>query len=442
MKLILILALISLALLFFSQSPRRVMELPAGEILVHSPLAVNGNTELRGALSGTTLRAAPDFAGRAIVVVHGAGVRLRDFTIDGNRDVLEVRAGLPASDTPFARFTNNNGVFASDVTALTIEGLKFQNIAGFAILASNSHGVIIDRVQVSECGSRNAAGRNNGTGGILLEEGTTDFRITNCNLHNIRGNGLWTHSLYTSPRNARGLIALNRLANIGRDAIQVGHAREIRVEENTGMLIGFPVEDVDMEGRAIPVAIDTAGNVESSSYARNVFQEVNGKCIDLDGFHDGDIRGNECVNRSAPQVYRFGNYGIVMNNSNPDMRSQNIRVEDNTIDGALFGGIFVIGTGHRVAHNRLLNLNTAHCNENAAEFGCYYAPGEPDMLRSGIYLGKGAERPGPARGNTVEDNEISGYQMKARCMASAPGILPGWNTVRGNVCRDAVSRTE
>jgi hypothetical protein len=57
------------------------------------------------------------------------------------------------------------------------------------------------------------------------------------------------------------------------------------------------------------------------------------------------------------------------------------------------------------------------------------------MLRSGIYLGKGAERPAPARGNVIEDNEITGYQMKARCVATAPGILPEWNTVRGNTCR-------
>jgi hypothetical protein len=443
MKLLLALALVAIAgLLFFSQSPRRVVQLPAGEILVHSELSVAANTELRGAPTGSVLRAAPDFKGRAIIVARGAGVQLRNFTIDGSRDALEIRAGLPAYDTPFARFTRNNGIFAADVTALAIDNVKLQNIAGFAVLVSNSHGITIDAVQVTDSGSRNSAGRNNGTGGILLEEGTTDFRVTNCGLHNIRGNGVWTHSLYSSPRNARGLIAINRFANIGRDAIQVGHAREIRVEENAGMSIGFPVEDVDIENRAIPVAIDTAGNVEGSSYARNRFQEIDGKCIDLDGFHDGDVRGNECVNRAAPQLYKFGNYGIVMNNSNPDMQSRNIRMEDNIIDGPLFGGIFVIGTGHRILRNRLLNLNAAHCNDDSAIFGCYYAAGEPDMLRSGIYLGKGAERPAQARDNTIDDNEITGYQMKERCVVNAPGILPNWNTVRGNACRDTLARPE
>lgn len=436
MKILLALALIAIAaLLFFSDQPRRVVQLPAGDTLVHSEIAIDANTELRGAPGGSLLRAAPDFGGRAIVVVRGPGVRLRNFSIDGNRDALELRSGLPAYDTPFARVTGRNGIFADGVSALALDNLDLRNIAGFAVLVSNSHGITIDRVRVSDAGSRNAAGRNNATGGILLEEGSTDFRVTNCSLRNIRGNGIWTHSLYTSPRNARGLIALNRFANIGRDAIQVGHARDIRVEENSGMLIGFPVEDVDIEGRAIPVAIDTAGNVEHSSYARNRFQEIDGKCIDLDGFHDGDIVGNECVNRAAPQLYRFGNYAIVMNNSNPDMRSRNIRIEDNLVDGTLFGGIFVIGEHHRVARNRLLNLNTAHCNDEAAQFGCYYAPGEPDMLRSGIYLGNGAERPDPARNNTIEDNEIAGYQIMTHCVVSAPGISPKDNKVRANTCR-------
>lgn len=435
MKPILILALVSLAFLFLSQSPRRVAQLPPGEVVLHSPIVVQGNTELRGAPSGTVLRAAADFKGAGMIQVAGPAVRLRNLTLDGNRESLEVRSGLPGYDKPFAAFTPDNGIFADGVRALAIDHIKLRNIAGFAILVSKSHAITIDHIDVSESGSRNDKGRNNASGGILLEEGTTDFQVTNCNLRNIRGNGIWTHSLYTSPRNAEGLIALNRLTDIGRDAIQVGHARNIRVEENTGLLIGFPEEDVDMEGRAIPVGIDTAGNVDGSSYARNRFEEINGKCIDLDGFHDGQVRENECVNHLPPNMYRFGNYGIVMNNSNPDMQSQNIRVIDNTIDAPLFGGIFVIGTGHRVVHNRLLNLNAAHCNDGAAEFGCYYTPGEPDMLRSGIYLGKGAERPAPAHGNVIEDNEITGYEMKTHCVGYAPGIDPKANTVEGNVCK-------
>ena len=430
-------AVLAAAALFFGRLPphRRILQLPAGVVHLDGAWAVGDGVELRGSPNGTVLRMEAGFDGPGALIV-GNDVYLHDFTLDGNRQTLEERTGLPPYDVPFAKFTRGNGIFAQGVSGLRIDNVRFHDMAGFAVLASRAHDVSLYRLTVEDSGSRNAAGRNNATGGILLEEGSTDFRVTQCELLRIRGNGIWTHSLYPSPRNTRGAISRNRFDEIGRDAIQVGHATDIRVEENAGRRIGFPADTVDMEDRAIPVGIDTAGNVERSSYVLNRFEEIDGKCIDLDGFHDGEVRANECINRGAPEQYPFGNYGIVMNNSNPDMRTRNIRVVENVIDGPLFGGIFVIGTGNAIERNRLLNLNQAHCNEEAARFGCYYAAGEPDMLRSGIYLGKGAERPAPARGNVIRGNEITGFQMNARCVATAPGIEKDWNTVRGNECRD------
>jgi hypothetical protein len=391
------------------------MEVPAG-------------TELAGDPSGSILRAAPDFKGRALLVVRGDGVRLRNFEIDGNRShVGKNDSGLPPSDVSFAAFTAANGLLAGGVRDLRIDHLRLRNIAGFAILVSRSRGVTIDRVTIEDSGSHNSAGRNNATGGILLEEGTQDFSVTNSELRRIRGNGVWTHSLYASPRNARGRIALNQFAELGRDAIQVGHATEIEVDHNWGRDIGYPPEEVDVEGRAIPVAIDTAGNVDRSRYSANRFENINGKCIDLDGFHDGEIINNICRNSA--------NYAIVMNNTNPDMQSQNIRVVENRVEGALFGGVFVIGTGNTVSGNQFLDLNRAHCNEEAARSGCYYSPGQPEMLEAGIYLGQGAERPAPAHGNTIRDNLITGYKMRERCIARSPDIAPQSNLVTGNRCR-------
>ena len=344
---------------------------------------------------------------------------IHDVVIDGHRDTTEVRQGLPAWNQPFAGFTQGNGIVIDGRHHVTIRNVTIRNVAGFAILVSRSHDITIDQVKIENCGSLDQAGHNNTTGGILLEEGTTDFRVTRCELRNVRGNGIWTHSLYTSPRNARGLIEGNRFDTIGRDAIQVGHATEVRVLDNFGWRIGYPADVVD----ATPVAVDTAGNVDRSLYAGNRFADVNGKCIDLDGFHAGDVRGNACRN--------VGGYGIVMNNTNPDMQSSRIRVEDNLIDGAAFGGVFVIGGPNVVRGNRLLNLNRRHCNEapNCIIFG------EPDMLRSGIYLGQRAERPAPAKGNVIEGNTITGYRMERYCIGGAPTISPDWNMVRGNVCR-------
>ena len=417
----------------------RVVELPTGTVELHAPMVVAAGTELRGSLSGTVLHMAGDFTGPAALVVSGDGVVLRDFSIDGNRAALEVRVGLPPSNIPFVRYTRNNGVLADGVAGLTIRSVRFRNVVGFAVLASRARQVSIEDVEIADSGSRDVAGRNNSTGGILLEEGTADFHVARCHLRNVRGNGVWTHSLYTSPRNVRGVVERNTFEEIGRDAIQVGHAIDVLVENNDGRRIGFPVEDVDIEHVAVPVAIDTAGNVEGSHYVGNRFEDLDGKCIDLDGFHDGEVRANTCVNRRPPEAYRFGNYGIVMNNSNPDMQPRNIVVAENVIEGAQFGGIFVIGTGHRIVRNRLLDLNRAHCNEETARFGCYYSAGEPDMLRSGIYLGRGAARPAPARGNVVEGNEITGYKMAARCIARAPGVEAGWNVIRGNRCAEATA---
>lgn len=403
-----------------------VVRLPPQVILVHGELALREGAHDLEIVGGkeTILRLAKDFRGRAMFTSKsGARIRFRDFAIDGERESLEQRTGLPNYQTPFRAFTRSNGILVENGSEVTISNVQFREVAGFPILVSGSKKVRIERVSIADSGSRNAAGHNNTTGGILLEEGTDDFQVLDSEFRNIRGNGVWTHSLYTSPRNSDGLIAGNRFALIGRDAIQVGHATRVRVERNSGERIGYPESEVDVENRAIPVAIDTAGNTDHSVYANNNFKDINGKCIDLDGFHHGEVKNNVCVNQR--------NFGIVMNNTNPDMQSDGITIAENTIDGAMYGGIFVIGSGNRIVGNRLLNLNTAKCGD------CYYKAGEPELFRSGIYLGRGAERPALARGNVVEGNEISGFGMRTRCVALAPGVSRAENRVERNRCKDS-----
>jgi hypothetical protein len=435
-RLVAIAALVVLAALLIQPVPRtHVIELPAGTIELHHEWRIPGGMEVRGAAAGTVLHAAGDFEGRALLAIGGDGVTLHGFTIDGNRDRLERRTGLPPSDRPFAQFTRANGVMAAGVKRLRIENLQFRHIAGFAVLVSRAEWIDVDRVDVADSGSRDARGRNNTTGGILLEEGTSNFHVTRSQFRNIRGNGVWTHSLFTSPRNEDGEIAFNRFEELARDAIQVGAATLVQVYENQGTRIGYPAELVDLEHEAYPVAIDTAGDVDHTTYRQNRFTEINGKCIDLDGFHDGEVVENTCVNRPDAGLYPYGNVGILFNDSNPNTRSNRILVTGNLLDGVKFTGILAFGTGHTIAHNRLLNVNLAHCNEEAAKSGCYYPKDEPDALQSGIYLGRGFLWREPANGNIVEDNEITGFGMKARCIGYAPGVKPSDNTVRNNRCQ-------
>ncbi|MGA7239190.1 MAG: right-handed parallel beta-helix repeat-containing protein [Bryobacteraceae bacterium] len=412
-----------------------VRDLPAGMVELHEPIFVTGATELRGARQGTALHMAPDFRGAAAVVIRGSNVWLHDFSIDGNRAALEIRQGLPPYDRTFAAFTANNGIAATSVDTLDVDNVRFRNIAGFAILASRIARMNVSRVSVEDSGSRNAAGRNNTTGGILIEEGSADFSVANCTFRNILGSALWTHSLYTSPRNERGVFARNRIDAVGRDAIQVGHAKDMTVADNLASHIGFPLDASDLEARAIPVGIDTAGNAEDAHYLDNRIAEINGKCMDLDGLHDSEIRGNVCVNRNPPAAYPLGNYAIVMNDTNPDMRTRNIRIVENRIERPVFGAVFVIGESNIIARNILLDLNTAHCNQNVAHYQCNYAAADPRILEAGVYLGRGAERPAPARGNVVENNLITGWGMKTGCVVAAPDIPTNWNIVRGNDCR-------
>ncbi len=341
----------------------------------------------------TTLRAAANFQGRAVFSCSGCrGVRFTDFAIDGNRAALEKPLPMAPSDRAFSSVFTNNGILIEDADQVSIDHLDFTNIVNFAVLVNHSRGIAVDHVSVADSGSRNAQGRNNTSGGILLEEGTEQFSVTDSAFRNIRGNGVWTHSRYMAPRNRDGKILCNQFNEIGRDAIEIGHAVGIEVADNHGTRIGFPVALVDVEGGGTPVGVDTAGNVEQSTYENNRFEEIDGKCFDLDGFHDGAVRGNTCINRGPAEDYPFGHFGIVFNNASIEMRSENIVIEDNELDGMKFGGIFVIGTGHKILHNRMHNINTAHCNENRAKFGCSVL-GEEEILETGIYLGSHAEHP-------------------------------------------------
>ncbi len=412
------------------------VRLPAGKIELASELKIpNGAHDLTLLGQNTVLHAAAGFQGRAVLSCKACRhIDIRNLAIDGNRARNEMPMPIAPTDLPFSKFYPNNGLLIEDTDGISLDHVDFTEIANFAIIVSQSKNVLIDHVSVTNSGSRNARGRNNTSGGILLEQGTTDFIVADSTFRDIRGNGVWTHSCYGSPRSMRGRIANNHFFVIGRDAIQIGHASEVQVLGNTGDRIGFPVELIDVENMGTPVGIDTAGNVDHSLYDGNSFTDVNGKCIDLDGFHDGAVRRNTCVNRGQPEEYAFGNFGIALNNTSIEMQSRNITIEENRLEGMKFGGIFVIGSGHKILRNRMRRLNTAHCNETHAKFGCLAIAGEPGFLESGIYLARGGDKPDPVRGVRIEGNAISGYHMAAHCIETAPGVRLSDNMIRGNSC--------
>jgi hypothetical protein len=109
------------AAVLLGPSPRgRFVQLAPGTVELHAEMVLQDGAEVRGAASGSVLRAAADFQGRALIVVRGNHVRLHDFEVDGNREKLESRLGLPPYDVPFARFTPGNGVLAEGVDHLDL----------------------------------------------------------------------------------------------------------------------------------------------------------------------------------------------------------------------------------------------------------------------------------------------------------------------------------
>jgi len=406
-----------------------VIRFPPGEIEISSELTLApGAHDLAISGSGTRLKAADNFKGRAMLVLEDAErIHLHDFAIDGNRGKLAKPLEMAPAENAFRVWYPNNGILANKVAGLQIEGLELSDVVNFPILISQSSKVRIRKVTIDSSGSKNARGRNNLSGGILLEEGTTDFEVRESTFRAILGNALWTHSNFHAPRQQDGVFAGNKFDTIGRDAIQVGHATRVRVEGNTGINIGYPMDIVDIENQGTPVAIDTAGNVDNSTYARNEFKEINGQCIDLDGFHDGFVQQNTCINKRGVEAYPLGGSAIVMNNTHPDAHSSNIEISGNIIEGSKFGGLFLMGSRNRVLDNLFLSLNLAHRDE-------------PEILTSGIYLSRGVARLEETTGNVIRGNRILGYNMgykvKTRCVAFAPGVTRSANSVASNTCAD------
>ncbi len=324
---------------------------------------------------------------------------------------------------------------------MTIRSVSFAEVANYPVIVSASAGVRIETVRIEDCGSLSPGGRNNASGGVLIEEGARDFEVRQSIVRRVRGNAIWTHSNFHSPRNAGGVIAGNRIEDVARDAIQVGHATNVRVENNTGANIGYPAALVDMLSYAVPVALDTAGDVDRSLYLNNRFTRVNGQCIDLDGFHDGEVRGNSCISPGSYDEYPYAQYGIVFGDSNPAMQPVNVTVAGNTIDGAGFGGLYLIGSRHLVEGNRFLGLNRNRCTGDMRRPRCNYAPEQPDLLRSGVYLAAGAARPAPAAHNRIDGNRISGFGMDKWCIAAAPGVSLAANRIANNRCAEGYPST-
>jgi hypothetical protein len=419
-----------------------VVQLPAGEIHLSRPFTIPRGTKdlaIQGSPKGSTIVLDPGFTGRAAIEGEDvSNVFFRNFSVTGDRSEMKSPWMLPRDGVDFADFYTANGIVIRGGSNIGFQGVSFSKIRAFPLLLNAVHGATINSVTITDSGTLNPDGHNNTTGGILLEEGVKDFEITGSKISRIPGNAIWTHSYANSPRQERGRIANNEITTVARDAIQVGHASRIRVENNRGSRIGFPLEYVDFTGAGDPVALDTAGNVDYTVYAGNTFTAVAGQCIDLDGFHDGMVSGNRCINNPAEARNWLGlHFGIVFSNHDPGMNSVNVSITGNTLQGFAYGAIFLIGERNRIEDNQFLDVNLAHCGSSPMPAKCAALLDQPDALRSGIYLTNNGGRPAVTRDNIIRNNTIRGFGIAQHCIAAHPGLDLKANTIAANTCEDA-----
>jgi hypothetical protein len=338
----------------------------------------------------TTIKAAAGFRGRALIVIPaGKNLKIANLSLDGNRGAFPQPVSPAPPAAVLSRVVAGNGILAEDVTGLEISQVNATGIPGFPIVVNAGHHIRIHDVEITESGTLDADGHNNGSGGILFEEGVTDFEILHALIGKVRGNGIWIRSA-TDPGAVPGVATAGRIAEcefaiLGRAAIELNHATGITIENNIAHMIGFPGDEVLTGGTALPAAIATTGgadhaSVKNSAIRNNDFGQLAGRCLSLDGFSDGEVAGNQCS------------------------------------DG-LFNAFLIRGTGNRITGNHLSGLNNARRDQ-------------PESLRAGIYLATGAS------GNTVEANDIAGYGMAQHCVGG-PGAAA--NKVAKNLCSDGSS---
>ncbi len=210
--------------------------------------------------SNTTLKAAATFRGRALLVFPaGRNIHLHDLELDGSRDTIGRMTPLPANGILFSRSVANNGILAEGIAGFEASQIKAAHIAGFAFLIAAGRNIKLHDIEITESGGYNLQHRNNGSGGILLEDGVTDFEIRRNQLGGIRGNAVAIHS------SNRGRISENEFAILARAAIQVSQATALTIENNRARQIGAPTEEVESRAECMRLEKLTDSTVSSNT---------------------------------------------------------------------------------------------------------------------------------------------------------------------------------
>lgn len=381
------------------------LRLEPGEYGLEAPLQLRqAGITLEGAGVGTVLRRAVSVAdGEGVINLRGERQTLRSLRVDGG--VTEPRRipyadpagtpsvfGAPIYGNPMhpELLADTSITIHRGASAVLLEGLVIEHTGGYAVLVDARYGDIRD-VTIRNCTLRNNRPHLFGvpaldgrpadlrygawTGGIHYQNDGRDLpfarfalkglTVEDCRFERIAGHAIWGHGYGFVTLNEDIRIRRNRFEDIGLDAIQIGNARRALVEGNELRRIGFVTESdtdrarpawypgvqADMADNISPVGVDTTGVVRESVYRENRIVSVNGTGIDLDGFTQGAVLGNEiripgredAYGAAVDRVAEFGPYraetpapgnltkGINLSNTAGEEPARRIRIAENRL---------------------------------------------------------------------------------------------------------------
>ena len=175
-------------------------------------------------------------------------------------------------------------------------------------------------------------------------------------MRRVRGNAIWTHSNYRSPRNANGIVAAEHHRRSGARR-HPGGARypHRRVENNAG-----PAHRVSAgargSGGAYPPRSTPPATWISPSTPATISKTSTGNAWISTAFTMARYAITHASAANRPINIRTRSTASSSITPILDMQPVNIAITGNLIDGAGYGGIFLIGSGNVVSRNRLLRI--------------------------------------------------------------------------------------
>lgn len=364
-------------------------------------------------------------------------VTFADFDFDGGVTTpTQLNYSVTGYDPMYSGLLSNTSFWLhGDCSDISFDNVAIRHTGGYAALLDARTGNITD-VTFERCLFENNRPHTFGlttgdlnygswTGGIHYQSDGYLYAVENLKVSRNRfsrntGNCVWGH-LYSLTRLHRNIaVDDNVLTDCGLDGILMGGVMGGSASGNQFRRVGYiTLTDSDTPvpkylANRYAVGLDTAGLVKGVNYDNNTFVSINGGCLDLDGFAQGNVTNNNCkmpavgedeytqdsISISGPGGTGANwTYGAQVSNTNNDsIAGTNVTVEGNTFNNMGGGAVRMYASRNGVVRNNSI-YHPAGANVAPIVLGNI----------SGVADGFGVLRAGPnqrAYNNVVTKNTI------------------------------------